>query len=156
MSRMTLLADAIVNSSVQVPRNVSLPYPNIYFASVYAIGRAGVHTYLCADHTRAAVQKTANWCAEFHKFRPVRSNSCIKLRRLMLEDLIENPAAYDKALQLAIHNGERDNVAKLEALPEWIAQRCGVPMIGEAQVKTLWQQAGEALRRIEEGFQQRA
>ena len=100
--------------------NTDLPLPNVYWCSVDMPNVGKFHTHLASDHTIAAVKKMANWCAETHLFRPYRSNSQMKVRRLKLGDLIENPEAHRIALDNAIAAGERDIIAALQKLPGWI------------------------------------
>lgn len=100
--------------------DADLPLPNIYWCSVYMPGVGEFHTHLAGNHTRLAVFKMADWCSLTHGARPYRSNSVMKLRRLKLGDLIENPAAYQTALDNAKWAGEGDVVVALEAFPAWI------------------------------------
>lgn len=100
--------------------NANLPLPNVYWCSVDMPGHGQHHTHLASDHTIAAVKKMANFCAHHHGFRPMRSNSQLKVRRLKLGDLIENPDAHRIALDNARAAGERDIIAALEKLPAWI------------------------------------
>lgn len=101
--------------------NTDLPLPNVYWCSVDMPEKGSFHTHLASDHTIAAVKKMANWCAENRGFRPYRSNSQLKVRRLKLGDLIENPEAHQIALDNARAAGESDVIAALEKLPAWIA-----------------------------------
>lgn len=101
--------------------NTDLPLPNVYWCSVDMPEVGQFHTHLASDHTIAAVKKMANWCAENRGFRPYRSNSQLKVRRLKLGDLIENPEAHRIALDNARAAGESDVIAALEKLPAWIA-----------------------------------
>jgi hypothetical protein len=101
--------------------DADLPLPNIYWCSVYMPGVGEFHTHLAGAHTRIAVFKMADWCSVTHGARPYRSNSVMKLRRLKLGDLIENPAAYQIAMDNAKWAGEGDTVVALEGLPLWIA-----------------------------------
>lgn len=149
MSRMTLLADSIVNSQAAYRADDDLPYPNIYFATVFAEGRNPAHVYICADFTGAAIRKVSNWMVEHHRFRPMRSNSVVKMRRLKLGDLVQNPAAFDSALRLAQHHGESDIVAALLKLPDWVSQRVGVPVPEPIDAKGLWDKLSESIERLE-------
>jgi hypothetical protein len=135
---MTDLAALIKERGTEFDRNAALPYPNLYFASVFAQGRNPAHVHICADFTGAAIRKVCNWMVEHHRFRPLRSNSDIKLRRLRLGDLLENPAAYESALRLARHLGESDIIAALETLPDWVSQRVGVPVPEPVDGSRLW------------------
>lgn len=101
-------------------RDQDLPLPNVYWCSVDMPGFGQFHEHLASDHTTAAVKKMANYCAEHHGFRPYRSNSQMKVRRLKLGDLIEYPDAHRIALANAVAAGESDTVAALLKLPAWI------------------------------------
>lgn len=100
--------------------NTDLPLPNVYWCSVDMPGMGQHHTHLASDHTIAAVKKMANFCAAHHGFRPMRSNSQLKVRRLKLGDLIENPESHRIALDNAKAAGESDIITALEKLPAWI------------------------------------
>lgn len=121
------LAASIQESGVTFDRKADLPLPNIYFCSVYPFAGHAVHTYFAADFTQGAMQKTINWCVDQHGFRPYRSNSTIKVRRLLLGDIIENPNAYCQALKHAKDHCEADILSALRKLPSAIAAMVGVP-----------------------------
>lgn len=103
--------------TVAYDRRANLPYPNIYWVTIRATGQPQVDTYVAGAHTEAALQKAANWCAETHHFRPTRSTSTVRMRRLLLGDLVENPQAYYDALAKARQAGERDTADDLVAMP---------------------------------------
>ena len=125
---MLQLAVAIQDSRVSYDKNADLPLPNIYFASVYPNDGHAFSGYFAADFTGAAMTKISHWCVSHHGFRPYRSNSTIKLRRMLLGDLIENPNAYCAALANAKENCESDVVQALRKLPGAIAAMTGVPL----------------------------
>lgn len=125
---MLQLATSIQDSGVTYDRGQSLALPNIYFVSVYPHVGHPVHTYFAADFTQGAINKTVNWCVDQHGFRPYRSNSTIKVRRLLLGDLIENPNAYCQALKHAKDGCEADVITALRKLPGAIAATVGVPL----------------------------
>lgn len=137
MSTMTDLAQAIIAAKAQIDFDCDLPTPNLYFSSVYRATAEQYHVYIAADYTGSALQKLHNWCASQHNFRPYRSDSNVKFRRLKLGDLIENPEAYDKALALAKLSGESDIVKRLEQLPHAIAAMVGVPVPNHIDAKGL-------------------
>lgn len=122
------LANSIQESGVTYDRRADLPMPNIYFVSIYPLTGHPVHTYFAADFTQGAMQKAINWCVDNHGFRPYRSNSTIKVRRLLLGDLIENPNAYCCALKHAKDACEADILTALRKLPKAIAAIVGVPV----------------------------
>ncbi|QYW06454.1 hypothetical protein uan_042 [Pseudomonas phage UAntarctica] len=122
------LANSIQESGVTYNRNADLPLPNLYFVSVFPLSGHAYHTYFAADFTQGAMQKTINWCVDRHGFRPYRSNSTIKVRRMLLGDIIENPNAYCQALQHAKENCEADILTALRKLPGIIAGMVGVPL----------------------------
>lgn len=143
MTLMTRLADAIQARSLDLSADLDLPYhlTNIYACSVYRFdGSDAVHVNIAAAHTGPAVAKLGNWCVEQHGFRPYRSTAKTPVRRLKMNDLIENPAAYDSALQLAKDNRESDVVAALRRLPAWISEQTGVPLpdLSENAADSLW------------------
>lgn len=122
------LSASIQDSGVTFDRRADLPVPNIYFVSVYPLTGHPVHTYFAADFTQGAINKAVNWCVDQHGFRPYRSNSTIKVRRLLLGDLVENPNAYCQALQHAKDHCEADILTALRKLPKAIADMVGVPV----------------------------
>lgn len=124
MTTLTMSYVAAQFATVRYDPDHDLPasLPNVYWCTVDYPGKGRHHTHLAAGHTKAAVQKMANWCVEHRGFRPYRSNSTLKVRRLKLGDLMENPTAHVIALDNARQNGESDVVAGLLALPAWIAQ----------------------------------
>lgn len=63
-----------------------------------------------------------------HDFRPMRSSAKTPVRRLKMLDLIENPGAWDAALQNAKALGNLDTVSLLRRIPQWIATQTGVPI----------------------------
>lgn len=121
------LAASIQETGVTYDRQANLPLPNIYFCSVFPFTGHPVHTYFAADFTQGAINKVVNWCVDQHGFRPYRSNSTIKVRRLLLGDLIENPNAYCQALKHAKDHCEADILSALRKLPSAIAAMVGVP-----------------------------
>lgn len=145
MSVMTQLAESIQLRGVAVPENVDLPLPNIYFASINPYGLQPLSVYVSADFISAGIRKVANWCTHHHRFRPMKSNSVIRLRRLRMKDVVENPAAYEAAIRLAQFNGEADIVAGLEKWPEWIAARLNVPMPKTIDVSDVWSRLQSAV-----------
>lgn len=139
------LAIAIQDSGAQYDRNADLPTPNIYFASVYPNDGHTFSGYFAADFTKAAMTKVSHWCVSHHGFRPYRSNSTIKLRRMLLGDLIENPNAYCAALANAKENCESDVVRALRQLPGVIAAKVGVPLpvLDTKAADDLWERLSE-------------
>lgn len=146
-SKMTRLCQSIQARNAPYDRNGDLPQPNIYLCSVFRFCGASHNVYVAAQFTGSAMQKIVNWAVHTHGFRPMRSNSTIKVRRLLLGDIIENPAAYDAALELAKANGESDIVAGLRALPDWIAAQTGVPMptLDDKGASSLWSTLSDML-----------
>jgi len=134
------LANSIQDSGVTYDRRADLPTPNIYFVSVFPLAGHPVHTYFAADFTQGAINKTVNWCVDHHGFRPYRSNSTIKVRRLLLGDIIENPNAYCQALQHAKEACESDILTALRKLPKAIAALVGVPtpVLDAKAAEVLW------------------
>lgn len=143
-SIMATLAAAITASGVRYDADADLPLPNIYLASVYPFNKPAISVYVAADHTRPAVQKVSNMVAASHYFRPMRSNSVIKMRRLRLGDVIENPDAYTRALLSAKAAGETDIVAALRKLPQWVSELTGTP-IPPMDSGSLWGALTDAL-----------
>lgn len=135
------LANSIQDSGVTYDRRADLPVPNIYFVSVYPFTGHPVHTYFAADFTQGAINKAVNWCVDQHGFRPYRSNSTIKVRRLLLGDIIENPNAYCAALKHAKDHCEADILSALRKLPKAIADLTGVPVpvLDVKAVDALWE-----------------
>ena len=107
-------------------KNENLPLPNIYFCTVQSVfSETPVHIYVAADFVGAALRKVANLCADQHGFRPYRSNSVIKIRRLKLADMLDTPEALGKALDTAHHLGERDTICRLASRPAQIRAAVG-------------------------------
>lgn len=104
-------------SGMAVDQRANLPYPNIYWVTIHANGQPQIDTYIAGAHTEVALQKAANWCANTHRFRPTPHNSRVKMRRMLLGDLLRTPAAYYDALTKAQEAGERDIVKDLLAMP---------------------------------------
>lgn len=142
---MLQLAAAIQDSKVDFDRNANLPRPNIYFASIYPNDGHTFSGYFAADFTGAAMTKVSHWCVSHHGFRPYRSNSTIKLRRMQLGDLIENPNAYCAALANAKENCESDVVRALRQLPGVISAMVGVPLpvLDAKAADDLWDRLSE-------------
>lgn len=92
-----------------------LPLPNVYFVSVQSLSGETHHLYVPADFSGSAFRKAQNLCAARHHFRPYRSNSVVKMRRLKLSDCLENAAAITEALATAYELGERDMIDALLA-----------------------------------------
>lgn len=143
MSIMSRLAAAIQAKNPDLSQDLDLPrhLTNIYACSVYRFDGSGpVHVNIAADHTAPAVAKLGNWCVDQHGFRPQRSTCKTPVRRLKMNDLIENPGAYDSALALAKANHESDVVKALRQLPQWIAEQTGVPIpdLAENAADSLW------------------
>lgn len=131
-------------------QDTDLPLPNIYFVSVtHALTGQTHHMYIPADFNGAAFKKAQNLCAERHHFRPYRSNSIIKMRRLKLSDYLENPGALPAAAAVAAELGERDMVAALAKRPQEIAalvEQRGEPIDFDSLAKAL----GEQLRAVDQ------
>jgi len=154
MTIMNRLAVAIQTKGVDLSADLDLPTTliNIYACSVYRFetGASGLHVNIAAAHTAVAVAKLGNWCVENHNFRPHRSTAKTPVRRLRMADLIENPGAYNAALQLAKHNGESDVVAALRAIPGWISKTTGVPIpnLDEYAASSLWSALSSEISRL--------
>lgn len=108
----------------------SLPRPNIYWATVHTATPEGstrsANTYLAADHTALAVQRLTAWCEKTQGFVPTRSNSSIKVRRMLLGDLIADPDLYGVAVANARAADQYAVLASLEELPGIIARMVGI------------------------------
>lgn len=102
-----------------------LPLPNIYFVSVQSLSGETHHMYVPADFSGSAFRKAQNLCAERHSFRPYRSNSVVKMRRLKLSDCLENPGAIVEALTTAYALNEADMVDALLARKKAIDNLAG-------------------------------
>lgn len=130
MSVMTKLSAAIRNSDLDM-HDLDLPFElgNIYACSVYRFDDGHpVHTFIAGEHTAVAVSRLSDWCEMRHDFRPLRSSAKTPVRRLKMLDLIENPGAWDAALQNAKALGNLDTVALLRRIPQWISAQTGVPI----------------------------
>lgn len=104
----------------QTEQDLSLP--NVYFVTVSsAITGETHHLYIPADFSGSAFRKAQNICADRYNFRPFRSNSTVKMRRLKLSDYLENPDALRAALVTAAELGERDTLLALRRRPQEIA-----------------------------------
>jgi len=109
----------------QTEQDLSLP--NVYFVTVSsAITGETHHLYIPADFSGSAFRKAQNICAERFHFRPFRSNSTVKMRRLKLSDYLENPDALRAALVTAAELGERDTLLALRRRPQEIAAMLSV------------------------------
>lgn len=133
------------------PRSADLPYPNIYWATIRKVGVPEVNTYIAGGHTNQALQKVLNWCADTHRFRPTRSDSKVLLRRLLLGDLIENPAAYHDALATAQARGERDIVQGLRDMPAKVWRELERERrVASAAHDNLWTQLAAEINTLEQ------
>lgn len=131
MSVMTKLSAAVRNARADLCADVDLPIElgNIYACSVYRFDDSHpVHTFIAGAHTAVAVGRLSDWCEMRHDFRPMRSSAKTPVRRLKMLDLIENPGAWDAALQNAKALGNMDTVALLRRIPQWISAQTGVPI----------------------------
>lgn len=137
---MAELCERIKQRGADFDRDGDLPTPNIYLCSVFPFSGPTINAYVAADYTGVVMHKICNFVADRHGFRPMRSNSTIKVRRFRLGDLIENPAAYSAALQLAKLNNESDNVVALRRLPTWLSALTGVPLptLDDEAASGLW------------------
>ena len=126
--------------------NVDLPLPNIYFATVEsAVTGQTIHTYIAADFVGAAIAKVGNLCADRHGFRPYRSTATVKLRRLKLQDYLDNPDALRLATFNAAVLGERETCLRLQHRPRQVNEaliKVGAKVDHDAVDAAL----GEALR----------
>lgn len=134
--------------------NVDLPLPNIYFVTVQSVFDATpILLYVAADFTGSALKKVQNICADQHNFRPYRSNSVIKMRRLKLADMLECPEALGKALDTAHLLGERDTIARLASRPaevrRAVAKQGGLGDHHAPDAERICRILGEALRQAE-------
>ncbi len=142
--RLQKLADAHGAKPVQ---RLNLPTPNIYFVSVNsALTGESFHLYVPADFCGSALKKVQNICADRHGFRPYRSNSVIKMRRLKLQDMLETPSALSKAIDTARELGERDTITALERRPEEIAALMAGPMGATVDFDAVARALSEQLR----------
>lgn len=136
------ISELAASGSISFNPSDDLPLPNIYWVTVTHHEGHSVNAYIAADHTKLAIHKVANHCADHHGFRPYRSNSAIKVRRMLLGDLINDPSVYDKALQHASSNCESDIVSGLRQLPGWIARHVGgdgYAPVNTAALGDLWE-----------------
>lgn len=126
--------------------DIDLPLPNIYYATVQSAITGEVHhLYVAADFTGAAITKVSNLCAEFKGFRPYRSTATVKLRRLKLQDYLDNPDALRLATFNAAALGERETCQRLQHRPRQVNAAlvaAGAKVDTEAVAAAL----GEALR----------
>lgn len=145
--RLQKLADAHRGKPTQ---RLDLPTPNIYFVTVNsAIDGSTHHLYVAADFSGAAMRKVQNLCADAHGFRPYRSNSVVKMRRLRLQDMLETPSALAKAMETARTLGEKDTLAALEKRPEEIAALLAGPAAQTVDFDAVAEALGEQLRALE-------
>lgn len=131
MSVMMKLSAAVRNARADLGADVDLPFDlvNIYACSVYRFDDSHpVHTFIAGAHTAVAVARLSDWCEMRHDFRPMRSSAKTPVRRLKMLDLIENPGAWDAALQNAKALGHVDTVSLLRRIPQWISSQTGVPI----------------------------
>lgn len=126
MSAMHNLASYIIQSGIRFNQSQDLPRPNIYWCTAQTRDGHRFDTYLAGDHTRSAAQKFTNWCVDHHSFRPTRMNSTLKMRRVLLGDLIHNPEVYEAALKNARDACQSDIVASLLAIPSYIRSQVGL------------------------------
>lgn len=133
-----------------------LPLPNVYFVSVQNGLDGQTHSlYVAADFTGAAMKKVQNICAERHNFRPYRSNSVVKMRRLRLRDYLENTGALGAAMLTARELGERDTLAALAKRPQQVRDAVAMQNLLHSEdrapvdAEAVWAALGDALRDAE-------
>lgn len=104
--------------------NTELPGVNVYFASVFSsrLPNGVVELYVPADNQTYAVRKIQRVFAHQYNFRPLRSNSVIKLRRFRVGDYVENPQGLLSAYELAQQLGESDVMQQLSQRPKQVAE----------------------------------
>ena len=144
--RLQKLADA--HAAKAIPR-LDLPTPNIYFVSVDHAAGGMHHLYVAADFSGAALRKVTNLCVDRYGFRPYRSNSVIKMRRLRLQDMLETPSALSRAIETAKELGEKDIVAALEKRPEQIAALLAGPAAERVDFDAVARALAEQLRTLD-------
>lgn len=136
MSTMQTLAAAV--DFTKVDTQADLPYPNIYWITVNHMDHGTFHNYIAGEFTDAAKRKFENWCRETHGFAPHRSNSTIKMRRMLLGDVLQRPEVYDIALDFARRKGETDIVKALDAWLPWIRKTCELGAVDVEATSSLW------------------
>lgn len=146
---MVRLCKAIIDSGKPYDASADLPAPNLYLCSVYPLITPkpfdSVHINLSADYTGLVMQKVSNFMADKHNFRTYRSNSTIKVRRLKLGDVIQNPEAYLAALLNAKAANESDIVTALRKLPLWVSAATGVPIPDVVDADSVWSRLCDAI-----------
>lgn len=136
-------------AALKGPR-LNLSTPNVYFVTVNsALDGSVYHLYVAADFTGAALRKVTNLCVDRHGFRPYPSNSVIKMRRMRLQDYLENPRALGMAIDTAKELGEKDIVRALEKRPEEIAALLSSPAAITVDFDAVAKALGEQLRTLE-------
>jgi len=130
-----------------------LPLPNIYFVNVLNAETNETHSlYVAADLTGSAMRKVTNLCVDRHGFRPYRSNSVIKMRRLKLRDMLENSGALAQALLTARELGEKDILTALGKRPQQVRDAAQQQNLlsgdsgGSIDAEAVMRRLGEALR----------
>lgn len=138
------LAQAVFDHRVRYDRDADLPTPNVYWSTVQYFDGRSLNGYVAAAHTLPAMRRVVNEAQEVLHTVLTRSNSVIRLRRLKLGDLMENPGAFEQALQAARRRNESDIVKALEALPERLAKQLGVTVSAD----DLWAALGRELDQV--------
>lgn len=122
----TQLAEAVHARHIRYDRDANLPQPNVYWSTVQLNDGRSLNGYVAAGHTAPALRKVLLEASNVLKVRLSRSNSVIRLRRLKLGDLMENPQAFEEALKGAEARRESDIVLALRRLPNDLAAELGV------------------------------
>lgn len=92
--------------------NIALP--NVYRLTIDSPALGKPHDlYVAADFVGAAIRKAQRECILQFRFRPMRTNSVIKVQRLRARDYVQHLQGVQDAYELAYRNGEKDITDKL-------------------------------------------
>ena len=94
--------------------STQLNLPNVYWITIVSPFFPAPHDmYVAADFVGAAVRKAQRECVLQFRFRPMRTNSVIKVKRLRARHYFDHLQGVQDAYELAHRNGESDICKKL-------------------------------------------
>lgn len=101
----------------------NLELPNVYRLTIVSPFFSTPHDmYVAADFIGAAVRKAQRECVLQFGFRPMRSNSVIKVQRLRARDYVQHLQGVQDAYELAHRNGESDITDQLSGRLAMVAR----------------------------------
>jgi len=133
----TELADLVFTRSIRYDADANLPQPNVYWGTASTADNRTHNAYVAGMHTRPALARFIAVANLHLRLRLSRSNSVLHMRRLKLGDLMENPGAFQQALDHAKAFGDWECADLLERLPVRLAEQLGLIIDHDAAAAVL-------------------